>query len=101
MIYRGKRLDYALFMRLCRSWGHNGQTPVIPETKQRFGCYLISAINNKGHLNFIIFKSRFDINIFLGFVKREVRQNKRNHTNIRTFQSLLCDKIVLKSMIFL
>ena len=37
----------------------------------------ISAINNKGHLNFMVFKSHFDTEVFLGFLKRMVRQIKR------------------------
>jgi hypothetical protein len=57
------------------------QTPVIPGTGQRFGCNMISNINNKGHLNFMVFKSRFDTEVFLGFLKRVVRQIK--HTVFR------------------
>jgi transposase len=69
----GLRSDYAAG----RSYGRCGQTPVIPGTGQRFGCNMISAINNKGHLNFMVFKSRFDNHVFLDFIKRLVRQIKR------------------------
>ena len=60
-----------------RSYGRCGQTPIIPGTGQRFGCNMISAINNRGHLNFMVFKTRFDNVVFLGFLKRMVRQIKR------------------------
>jgi len=60
-----------------RSYSPCGQTPVIPGSGKRFGCNMISAINNRGHLNFMVFKSRFDNRIFLEFIKRMVRQIKR------------------------
>ena len=69
----GLRSDHATG----RSYGRCGQTPVIPGTGQRFGCNMISAINNKGQLNFMVFKSRFDNHVFLDFIKRMVRQIKR------------------------
>jgi transposase len=69
----GLRSDHAVG----RSYGRCGQTPIIPGTGQRFGCNMISAINNKGHLNFMVFKTRFDANVFLGFLKRMVHQIKR------------------------
>jgi hypothetical protein len=69
----GLRSDHAVG----RSYGRRGQTPIIPGTGQRFGCNMISAINNRGHLNFMVFKSRFDSNVFCVFLKRMVRQIKR------------------------
>jgi transposase len=60
-----------------RSYGLRGQTPVIPGTGQRFGCNMISAITNQGHLNFQIFEGSFNVKVFLGFLKRLVRQVRR------------------------
>jgi transposase len=60
-----------------RSYGCRGQTPVIPGTGQRFGCNMISAITNQGRLNFMVFKKRFDADIFLDFLRRLVRQIQR------------------------
>jgi len=77
LIYWGDEMGLRSDHAVGRSYGRCGQTPVIPGTGQRFGCNMISAINNKGHLNFMVFKSRFDTNIFLGFLKRMVRQIKR------------------------
>src|SRR3990172_8327323 len=60
-----------------RSYGRRGQTPVIPGTGQRFGCNMISAITNRGRLNFMVLRERFKDRVFLNFLKRLVRQVPR------------------------
>ncbi len=60
-----------------RSYGRRGQTPVIPGTGQRFGCNMISAITNRGRLNFMVFRERFKDRVFLNFLTRLVRQVPR------------------------
>jgi len=60
-----------------RSYGRRGQTPVIPGTGQRFGCNMISAITNRGRLNFMVFRERFKDRVFLNFLTRLVRQVSR------------------------
>jgi len=60
-----------------RSYGLRGQTPVIPGTGQRFGCNMISAITNLGHLSFQVFEGSFNVKVFLGFLTRLVKQAKR------------------------
>jgi transposase len=77
LIYWGDEMGLRSDHAVGRSYGRCGQTPIIPGTGQRFGCNMISAINNKGHLNFMVFKFRFDANVFLGFLKRMVHQIKR------------------------
>ena len=69
----GLRSDHALG----RSYGLKGQTPVIVATGKRFGCNMISAITNKGQINFMVFKGRFISKVFLEFLNRLVRQSKR------------------------
>lgn len=66
----GLRSDHAAG----RTYGRRGETPVIKGTGQRFGCNMISAITNRGKLNFMVFKERFRANIFLEFLKRLVKQ---------------------------
>jgi len=68
----GLRSDYAAG----RSYSLRGKTPVIPGTGQRFGCNMVSAITNRGRLNFMVFKTRFRADIFVVFLKRMVRQVK-------------------------
>ena len=77
LIYWGDEMGLRSDHATGRTYGRCGQTPVIPGTGQRFGCNMISAINNRGHLNFMVFKSRFDNHVFLDFIKRMVRQIKR------------------------
>jgi len=69
----GLRSDHAVG----RSYGRRGQTPVILGTGQRFGCNMVSAITNKGQLNFMVFKKRFRADVFLEFLRRLLRQSKR------------------------
>ena len=69
----GLRSDHAAG----RSYGRRGQTPVIPGTGKRFGCSMISAITNRGRLNFMVFKRRFRADVFVEFLRRLVRQSKR------------------------
>ena len=77
LIYWGDEMGLRSDHAVGRSYGLCGQTTVIPGTGQRFGCNMISAINNRGQLNFMVFKSHFDTEVFLGFLKRMVRQIKR------------------------
>ncbi len=69
----GLRSDHAVG----RSYGRRGQTPVIPGTGQRFSCNMISAITNKGQLNFMVFKRRFCSEVFLDFLKRLVKHSEQ------------------------
>ena len=59
------------------SYGRRGHTPVIPGTGQRFRCNMLSAITNRGRLNFMVFKQRFTAPVFLDFLRRLARQAKR------------------------
>jgi len=68
----GLRSDHATG----RSYGRRGQTPVIPGTGARFGCNMISAITNKGKLNFMVFKVKFDSEVFKQFLSRLVKQSE-------------------------
>jgi transposase len=77
LIYWGDEMGLRSDNAVGRSYGRCGQTPIIPGTGQRFGCNMISAINNRGQLNFMVFKGRFDANVFLGFLRRMIRQIKR------------------------
>lgn len=60
-----------------RSWGLKGKTPVVDATGKRFGCNMISAITNRGRLNFMVFQGRFTGPVFLNFLRRLTRQAGR------------------------
>ena len=68
----GLRSDHAVG----RTYGPRGQTPVVLVPGKRFGCNMILAITNQGHLNFMVFKGRFNTEVFLDFVRRLVRQSR-------------------------
>lgn len=57
-----------------RSWAPVGETPQIVGTGKRFGANVISAISNKGHLQFRVFKERFVAGVFIDFLQRLTRQ---------------------------
>ena len=76
-IYWGDEMGLRSDHTVGRSYGRRGQTPVIPGSGQRFGCNMISAITNRGRLNFVVFKKRFRADVFLDFLKRLLRQVNR------------------------
>ncbi len=51
-----------------------GHTPLVRATGQRFGCNMISAITNRGHLAFVVFHGKFDGRLFVEFMQRLLRQ---------------------------
>jgi transposase len=60
-----------------RSYGRRGVTPVIPGTGKRFSANLMSSITNRGHLCFVVFKGKFNADVFIGFCRRLRRQRRR------------------------
>ncbi len=77
LIYWGDEMGLRSDDQVGRSYGVRGQTPVIPGTGQRFGCNMISAVTNQGHLCFQVFDGSFNVKVFLGFLKRLVKQAGR------------------------
>jgi transposase len=59
------------------SYAPVGQTPIVRATGQRFGCNMISAITNRGHLAFMVFHGKFDARLFVGFMQRLLKQAAR------------------------
>ncbi|MFT3946237.1 MAG: IS630 family transposase [Agriterribacter sp.] len=58
-----------------RSYAPKGQTPVVKSTGQRFLLNMISAISNKGYLQFMIIE-RFNGEVFIDFLKRLIRYSR-------------------------
>jgi transposase len=77
LIYWGDEMGLRSDDQVGRSYGLRGQTPVIPGTGQRFGCNMISAVTNTGHLCFQVFEGSFNVKLFLGFLTRLRKQAKR------------------------
>lgn len=77
LVYWGDEMGLRSDHQTGTSYGRRGKTPVIAATGQRFGCNMISAITNRGGLNFMVYKKRFSADVFIDFLRRLVRQAKR------------------------
>jgi hypothetical protein len=75
-----------------RTWVFRGDTPVVRDTGKRFKCNLISAITNRGQLNFMIFTGKFTTEVFLNFLQRLAKQNKHKRIvsihGVKLFQNI-------------
>ncbi|WP_232444827.1 IS630 family transposase [Burkholderia ubonensis] len=60
-----------------RSFALKGQTPIVRATGKRFSCNMISAITNRGELNFMVFEGTFKNATFIEFLKRLFKQATR------------------------
>ena len=60
-----------------RSYGVKNKTPVVNKTTQRFGCNMISSITNKGLMRFMIYKSGFNADVFINFLRRLIYRQKK------------------------
>lgn len=59
------------------SYAPKGETPVIKRTGKRFSLNMISALSNRGHLQFMIIDGRFNSEVFQTFLKRMIRYSKQ------------------------
>jgi len=76
-IYWGDEMGLRSDHQTGRSYAPKGRTPTTPGTGNRFSANVLSAITNRGHLAFMVFKSRFTTRVFLAFLRRLIRQTGR------------------------
>lgn len=76
-IYWGDEMGLRSDHQTGRTYGLKGTTPVVRGTGQRFSVNMISAITNRGTLNFMVFEESFRVKIFLAFLARLIKQAKR------------------------
>jgi transposase len=76
-IYWGDEMGVRSDHQAGRSYSPKGKTPVTRGTGKRFGCNIISALTNRGHLCFSVFKESFTIPVFIEFLRRLIKQSKR------------------------
>ena len=74
VIYFGDETGMRSDHQAGRSYAPSGQTPVIKKTGQRFSLNMISAISNRGHLQFMIIDGRFNSEVFETFLKQRYIQ---------------------------
>lgn len=60
-----------------RSYSPQGRKPVIQSTGKRFGCNVISAVNNLGKMRFRVFRGSFTQRVMIDFLERLIRDAKR------------------------
>lgn len=75
VIYFGDETGMRSDHQAGRSYAPKGETPVIKSTGQRLSLNMISAISNKGQLQFMII-DRFNGEVFIDFLKRMIRYSK-------------------------
>lgn len=75
VIYFGDETGMRSDHQAGRSYAPKGETPVIKSTGQRFSLNMISAISNKGHLQFMIIE-RFNGDVFIDFLKRMIKYSR-------------------------
>jgi len=59
------------------TWGLKGQTPVVAGTGNRFSVNMISTVNNRGLLRFMIYSGSFTSEVFLKFLDRLIKSTER------------------------
>lgn len=57
-----------------KSFAPRGQTPVIKKSGQRFYLNMISALSNKGRLEFMITEQNFNYRVFISFLDKLLKQ---------------------------
>ena len=60
-----------------KSYAPKGKTPVIKKTGQRFSLNMISAISNKGHVEFMILDGTFNGSVFLEFLAQLIKYKQQ------------------------
>lgn len=76
VIYFGDETGMRSDHQAGKSYAPKGQTPVIKRTGQRFSLNMISAISNKGHLQFMILDGKFNGEVFVQFLQRMIKYSK-------------------------
>jgi len=77
VIYFGDETGMRSDHQAGKSYAPQGQTPVIKKTGQRFSLNMISAISNKGHLQFMILEGRFNGEVFKTFLQQMIKYSRQ------------------------
>jgi transposase len=77
VIYFGDETGMRSDHQAGRSYAPAGETPVIKKTGQRFSLNMISAISNRGHLQFMILDGRFNGEVFITFLKQMIKYSRQ------------------------
>ena len=77
IIYFGDETGMRSDHQAGRSYAPKGETPVIKKTGQRFSLNMISALSNRGHLQFMIIDGRFNGEVFQSFLMQMIKYSRK------------------------
>lgn len=77
VIYFGDETGMRSDHQAGRSYAPAGETPVIKKTGQRFSLNMISAISNKGYLQFMIIDGSFNSEVFQTFLQQMIKYSRQ------------------------
>jgi len=77
IIYFGDETGMRSDHQAGRSYAPKGNTPVVKRTGQRFSLNMISAISNRGHLQFMIIDGRFNSEVFQTFLQQMIKYSRK------------------------
>nr|BFF38230.1 IS630 family transposase [Tenacibaculum mesophilum] len=77
IIYFGDETGCRSTHQAGRGYAPKGKTPTIMSTGKRFTVNMISAISNKGHLQFIVMEGKFNSEVFEKFLEQMIKYSKR------------------------
>ena len=60
-----------------RSYAPKGKTPIIMATGKRFTVNMISAISNRGHLQFMLMEAGFNSEVFQKFLQQMIKHSRK------------------------
>jgi len=77
VIYFGDETGCKSSHQAGRSYAPKGQTPIIMRTGKRFTVNMISAISNRGHLEFMLMKAGFNSEVFVLFLEQLIKYKRQ------------------------
>ena len=77
VIYFGDETGMRSDHQAGRSYAPAGETPVIKKTGQRFSINMISAISNRGHLQFMLIDGSFNTEVFITFLQQMIKYGRQ------------------------
>jgi transposase len=77
MIFWGDEMGLRSDHQCGTTWGLKGQTPVVRQSGARISCNMLSAINNRGKMSFMVYHGKFVSKVFITFLDRLIRHHDK------------------------
>ena len=86
MVYWGDETGISDQDQIGRGYAPKGQTPVVHRTARKFSTSMISAVNNRGLMRFMLYEGALNADRFIDFLRRLTkdagRSSARSLTNL-------------------